>query len=56
VVKNSREDLNHAEETVEGNGSVWFGDLMRNARTSKSVKCAKQNGDRGTIRGASLEG
>jgi hypothetical protein len=31
-------------------GSVWFGVLMRNARTSKSAKCAKTNGDPGAIR------
>ncbi len=48
-------NLNHAEETVEGNGSVWFGDLMRNARMSKSAECANSNGDPGAIRGASLE-
>ncbi len=42
--------MNHAEETVEGNGSVWFGDPMRNARKRRSAKCAKQNGDPGAIR------
>jgi hypothetical protein len=31
-------------------GSVWFGDLMGNARRSKSANCAKSNGDPGAIR------
>jgi hypothetical protein len=31
-------------------GSVWLGVLMRNARTSKSAKCAKTNGNPGAIR------
>jgi hypothetical protein len=33
-----------------GNGSVWFGDLMRNARKSDSRNCAESNGDPGAIR------
>jgi hypothetical protein len=32
-------------------GSVWFGDLMRNARWAEWRKCAKSNGDPGAIRG-----
>jgi hypothetical protein len=48
--------LTPAEETVEGNGSVWFGGLMRNARRCESRNCAKSNGDPGAIRGASLKG
>jgi len=46
----NRGHLNQAEETVEGNGSVWFGDSMRNARTGEWRKCAKSNGDPGAIR------
>ncbi len=49
-IPNAAHFVNHAEETVEGNGSVWFGDPMRNARKSKSTKCAKRNGDPGAIR------
>jgi len=29
-IPNAAHFVNHAEETVEGNGSVWFGDSMRN--------------------------
>ena len=36
--------------TSSADGSVWFGDLIRNARRSKSAKCAKRNGDPGAIR------
>jgi hypothetical protein len=32
---------------VEGNGSAWFGDLIRNARRRESAKCAKSNGNPG---------
>ena len=44
------------KKRVKGNGSVWFGDLMRNARRDESTKYAKSNGDPGAIRGASLKG
>jgi hypothetical protein len=39
-------------ETSESMGFMrtWFGDLIRNARRSKSAKCAKSNGDPGAIR------
>ncbi len=37
------------KKRLEGNGSVWFGDLTHNARRSKSAKSTKSNGDPGAI-------
>ena len=33
---------NHAEETVEGNGSVWFGDMMRTLAGASPLSARNQ--------------
>jgi hypothetical protein len=49
VVMPSQQPVEKVQNAVL-NASVWFGDLMRNARRSESRNPAKTNGDPGAVR------